>query len=203
MIVVRKKHVIKIIAATFSLIALTSCSYVFTGSGTILPPDIKKVYIAPVQNNSTQFGLSETMTEAYKDQFDAYGVITVVDNQSEADAVLRSQIKQLTRRSRTASSGTNTSLQLETTMIVSAELARTDGPILWKDSQMSVSKTFGTDASVVVTSSADFASGGIGGADIANLDSRELARGQEQTVLLLLTQQVAQNVYDQAVAPDF
>lgn len=184
-------------------VVVSGCGYTFTGSGTVLPPDVRKIYIPTVQNNSTQFGLADLMTEALRDQFDAYGVITLVDRQSEADAVLRAQIKQLSRRSRSATAGTNTSLQLETSMQMAAELARTDGTVLWRDPDMMISKSFGTDASVVVTSSADFASGGIGGVDIANLDSRELARGQEQAVLNALTRELAQKIYDQSIAPDF
>lgn len=186
-----------------AIVVFSACGYTFSGSGTILPPDVKKIFIQKAENSTTQFGLADTVTEALQDQFDAYGVITLVDNQSEADAVLRSRILQITRRTRTASSNTNTSVQLETTMKISAELVKASGAVLWRADNMSVSQTFGTDPSVVVASSASFASGALSGGSIANLDAREVARGQEQAVFQALSAQVAQTVYDQAVAPDF
>lgn len=182
---------------------VTGCGYAFTGAGSVLPPDVKKVYIPLAENNSTELGLADVVTEALREQFDSYGVVTVVDSQNDADAVLRTTITSVKRATRSTTSNTDAALQLDTRLALSAELVRVTGPVLWRDSDITVTKSFGGDRSVVITSSSDFASGSIGAADIATLDPREVARGQEQEVLNTLAEDAARKIYDDAVAPDF
>ena len=186
-----------------SCVLLVGCGYTFQGGGSVLPPDVTKIYIPTAQNNSTELGLAQLITQALQEQFDSYGVVQVVDKQAEADAVLRAKIMSVKRTTRTSTSRTDTALQLETTLTLAAELARVTGPVLWRENALKVSKVYGTDPSVVVTSSADFASGSISGQDINNLNENEISRGQEQEVLARLSEDVARQVYDQAVSPDF
>jgi outer membrane lipopolysaccharide assembly protein LptE/RlpB len=185
------------------LVLVSGCGYTFRGTGTVLPADVRKIYIPLVENNSTELGLSDTVTEALREQFDSYGVVTVVDKQSEADAVLRVTVTQVKRSTRSVTSATNAALQLDTKMSLGAELRRVTGAVLWRDNDVSVSKSFGGDSRVVVTSSADFATQSLGAGNITNLDPREVTRGQEQEVLRLLAEDAARQVYDQSVAPDF
>jgi outer membrane lipopolysaccharide assembly protein LptE/RlpB len=185
------------------LMIVSGCGYTFQGTGTVLPADVRKIFIPLAENNSTELGLADTVTEALREQFDSYGVVTVVEKQSEADAVLRVTITQVKRSTRSVTSSTNAALQLDTKMSLGAELRRVTGAVLWRDSDISVSKSFGGDRRVVVTSSADFATQSLGAGDITNLDPREVSRGQEQEVLRLLAEDAARQLYDQSVAPDF
>jgi outer membrane lipopolysaccharide assembly protein LptE/RlpB len=182
---------------------LSGCGYAFSGAGTILPPDVKNIYIPPVENNSTELGLSNTVTEALREQFESYGVVSIVERQSEADAVLTAKVMQVQRNTRTTSSNSDTARQLETTLLLSAELRRVTGPTLWRDDKISISRAFASDANVVVTSSSDFATGSISGSDLANLSVRDVARGQEAGALTAVAQEAARQIYDAAVAPDF
>lgn len=193
------KYMLAIVA--FGL--LTGCGYTFQGGGSVLPSDIKRISIPPVQNNTTESNLSSVMTEALRDQFERFGVVTVVDDPSEADAILRAKIVRVNRESRTSSSRTDTALQFDTVLTLAAELQRTSGTMLWRDNSISVSRAFGTTSGVVVTSSADFASGGLSASDLGALENREVARGQEQEALQNLVEQAARQIYDEAVAPDF
>jgi hypothetical protein len=92
---------------------------------------------------------------------------------------------------------------MQTTMLMTGELRRVTGPVLWRDNKIIVTQTFGADSSVVVTSSLDFAGGSIGAGDLAGLSSREVSRGQEAGALRALSEQAARQMYDKAVAPDF
>lgn len=185
------------------LLLASGCGYTFRGGGTVLPPDVKNIYIPIVQNNSTELGLGDTVTESLREEFDSYGVVTVVDSQSEADAILTAKILNIKRNTRTVTSNTQSALQVETQLNLSAQLARVNGQVLWSDDTISVNQTFGTDRSVVVTSSASFAGGALSAGDLPNLSSREISRSQEQEVFQQMSDNIARKIYEQAVAPDF
>lgn len=186
----------------FVLMTLGACGYTFRGSGSVLPPDVKSVYIPSVQNNSTKIGLGTLLTQALRDEFDSYGVVSVVDTEREADAVLTVEIVDV-KESAGAVSGTNTALQMDTVVFLKGELRKDSGELLWRDSQLKVQQTYGADGSSVVTSSVAFAGGSIASGDLGGLSSREVSRGQEGSVLASLVEDASRQIYDKAVAPDF
>ncbi len=185
------------------LVVFSGCGYTFRGSGSALPPDVKAIYIPQVDNNSTKLGLATVLTDAIRDEFDGYGTVSVVDSQNEADAVLKVTIVDVKETTSAVRANTNTSLQMQTTMFLTAELRRVTGPVLWRDNQIRVTQTFGADSSVVVTSSAAFAGGSISSGDLSGLSSREISRGQEASALNSLSEDAARQMYDKAIAPDF
>ena len=190
-------------ALLFIAVLLNGCGYTFQGGGSILPPDIKRIYVANVENNTTQLGLSQVVGEALQEQFDRYGVITVVAKQSEADAILKVKIADLKRTTRATQSNTDVALAQESALTLTAELQRVTGQVLWRDTAIKVTRGFGTTSGSVVTSSADFAGGSIGAGDLSNLSTREISRGQEQEVLIRLAEDAALFIYNNAVSPDF
>ena len=185
-----------------AIILLSACGYTLQGSGTILPPDVKNIYIPKVENDSAQLGLADIVTDALSDQFDSYGAVTVVDKQIQADAVLKVRVVSLTQSTDTVSSN-NTASQMDSTMILAGELRRVTGKVLWRDDQVRVTKNFATNASTVVTTSPDFASGSISSQDLSGLTQRELARGQQAQALLSMSADAAEIIYEKSVAPDF
>ena len=186
------------------LFAVSGCGYTFKGSGSLLPQDVKRVYVPLVENSSTEGGLSPLLTESLRDQFERYGVLTIVDDLNEADAVLKARILNVKRNTRTTTGGsTDTALQYDATMLVAAEIRRVNGSVLWRNQNLTVSRSFGTSKDSVVTGSADFAMGTISSSDLGGLDTREVARGQEGQSLQVLADQVAREIYDEAVTPDF
>lgn len=192
---------------TFCLLLLTvclsACGYTFRGSGSVLPPDVKAIYVPLAENNSTKLGLAEVVTEAMQEEFDSYGAVMVVERQSDADAILKVTITNVAETTSTVNASSNTAVQMDTTMYLVAELRRVTGPVLWRDAALSVTKSFGTNASVVVETSPDFASGSISSSDLSSLSTREISRGQEAEALMALSQDAARIVYTKAVAPDF
>jgi hypothetical protein len=198
----KKDDTMKYFGALISML-LAGCGYTFQGGGSVLPPDVTRIAIPLVENNSPEPGLAEVVTEALRDRFERFGVLTVVDGIDEADAVLYGKIDDVLRDTRTTTSSTDTDLQLDTILVMSAELRRVSGPLLWRASELRASRAFGTSSDVVVTSSPAFAGGLIGANTLLQLDTREVSRGQEQDALVELADQMARKIYEQAVAPDF
>ena len=182
---------------------LSACGYTFIGAGSALPADVRKVYIPVVENETTEHALTMTMTEALQDRFERYGVLSVVDNLSEADAVLNAKIISVDQDTETSTSGTDVALQYSVTMVLSAELRRVSGPVLWRNNSLRASQLFGATSDVVVKSSADFSSSSLSADDLSRMNTREVARVQESEALEVMADKIALMVYDQAVAPEF
>lgn len=202
---IRKFFVEAILIFSFAAagVWLTGCGYTFRGSGSVLPEDVKNVYIPLAENNSSEAGLSNTVTEALRDTFERYGVLRVVEDESAADAILKTRITRVKRATDTVTSATDSALQLATTITLSSELRRVTGPLLYRNPNVSVSETFGTQSDVVVTTSADFAGGNLNAGDLDALNTREVTRGQEEEAIIELAEKAANRIYDEAVAPDF
>lgn len=197
------KKILSILLCVGFLSSLLACGYSFQGSGSILPTNIKKIFVKDVVNNTIESAVGLIFTEALNDRFDRYGTFTVVDKESEADAVLTAEILDITRDTRSVTSGTDTALQLETTVQISANLTSKAGLLLWSNPAMVLSDTFGTAASSVVSSSADFAAGGLNASDLVGLNAREVSRDQEGQILEELLETAAKRVYEAAVLPEF
>jgi hypothetical protein len=156
-----------------------------------------------VDNLSTETGLTIIVTEAMRDRFERFGVLSVVDTQSAADAILKLAILSVKRDTSATASGTNTQLKQNAIITLAGELKKTTGEILWRSTGFTVTRPFGTTANVIVTSGPDFAASGLNSADLAGLGNREVSRGAERATFELLAVDAATKVYDEAVSPDF
>jgi outer membrane lipopolysaccharide assembly protein LptE/RlpB len=201
--VVQSKYFFQFYVLCGCLVVLCGCGYQFQGSGSALPPDVKFIAIPRVENITAEPGLSTVLTEALRDEFDRYGAVTVVENESQADAVLRTRLISVVRNTDTVTSTTDAALELSTSLTLAGELRRRSGGVLWRNDAVVVSKSFGADSGVVVTSSADFAGGSLGSQDLGSLDTREVSRSQEQEALVELADRAARTIYQEAVAPEF
>jgi hypothetical protein len=194
---------VRIVGLALVVVNILGCGYTFSGGGSVLPPDVKKVAIPLVENSSTETGLTTIVTEALRDQFERYGVLSVVEETIDADAILNARILKVRRSTSTVSARDDGGLQQDTSMVLAAELQRLDGSVLWRNKRIVVTKVSATSSDTVVTSSVDFAGGSLGANDLKGLGGREVTRGQEQEALNNLAEQAARIVYDQAVMPDF
>ena len=181
----------------------SGCGYSFQGSGSILPPDVKRVYIPMADNLTSEISLTMIVTEAMRDRFDRFGVLTVVDEQRDADAILKMAVLTIKRDTAATASGTSTEVKQNATITLAGELRKTTGEILWRNAGFTISKPFGSTSGLVVTSSADFAGSGQSAADLAALGNREVSRGQEKQTFEAIATDAAKRVYDEAVTPDF
>lgn len=179
------------------------CGYGFQGGGTSLPPEIKSVAILPVENNTTESGLSIQFQEALRSRFERYGVLQVVDSEEDADSIMEVKIIGLTTRVKNTASKTDAAVTADLVMTVSAELRKRDGTVMWRDSKFQEKTSFAGTGDVVVTSSSDFAQGGISAGALGGLDTLEISRGQREQALADLSDEMARQLYLEAVAEDF
>jgi outer membrane lipopolysaccharide assembly protein LptE/RlpB len=182
---------------------ISGCGYQFQGSGTSLPDDVRRIWIAPVKNNSTEQGVGQQLTEALRLRFERYGVVRTVDEPSEADAILRARIDSISTSVRDVAGDTDTALELELIMRVSGELKRRTGHTLWRNPYVESRTSFASVSNVVVVSSSDFAQGSIGSTELSSLSTREVSRGQQEQALQNLVDETARRVYLGAVAERF
>ena len=74
------------------LLLILGCGYQFVGRASALPPEIRKIAVPIVENNTFEPLLDERLTEAIKKGFIARPRLPVVNSASEADAVLKGKI---------------------------------------------------------------------------------------------------------------
>lgn len=192
------KNIITLIA-----LLLAGCGYTFSGGGTVLPPDVRKIAIPMAENRTVESGLARLITDSLREEFEKYGAVQVVESEKEADAVLDVVLERVTRESATVTTESQSDLQLDATIQLSATLEKRNGTVLWSQSGFTVSKPVGTTAGSVVTSSPFFQGGAFNAGDLTGQSSREVARGQEQSVFETISQEIARTIYEQAVAADF
>lgn len=182
---------------------LSGCGYTFQGSGSVLPVDVKSVYVEAVQNESSEPGLSRILTDALRDRFDRFGTVTVVDSPNQADALLSTRVKSVDRDTLTSTSATDAALQTRIKVSLASELKRSGGEILWRNPNMVVSKLSGAASGAVVTSSTSFLGGSLSAGDLGKLDNREVQRLEGQQALTAVAEDAAAAIYTAAVLPDF
>jgi Lipopolysaccharide-assembly len=182
---------------------LCGCGYTLAGSTTSLPKDVKAIFIPLVRNQTVEPTLTSLMTEALQDQVGQYGTIDIVDSANQSDAIFDIQLARLKRMVNTTTGDTDTSLQQSVSVVLNAQLRRTNGQILWRAENMEISQSYAATSSAVIATSPNVAGGNLGTADIAGLNSRELARGQEANALSQIATSAAKKLYDLAIAADF
>jgi outer membrane lipopolysaccharide assembly protein LptE/RlpB len=182
---------------------LIGCGYRLQGSGTILPADIKTIAVSSVDNDTTEPGLGLELEEALRTTFDGYGVLKVVEPGSSADIVLKTRILDVDTQVKSVTGATDRALEYDLVMTISAELRRKNGQVLYANPKLKASESFASTSNVVVTSSSNFAQGGIGSASLQGLETNELSRGQQQSALNDLIEEVSRILYLDAVAADF
>lgn len=192
-----------IAAAALAAGSLTGCGYQFQGSTSILPPDVKKIAIARVENDTTYSTVGYRLEEELRSQFERYGVVEVVDEARTADAVLYAKVTNVDTRVRNVTSETDVAIDEELFMTVSADLRRKNGQTLYRDSNILTTESFGAVADTVVTSSSSFAQGNISAQTLGNLGQREVSRGQQDQTLDSLVEETARKIYLNAVAAGF
>ena len=185
------------------LILSSGCGYQFQGAGSILPPDVKTVAISPTENRTTEPGLSQKFREALRERFDRYGAVKVVSDASSADAVLKTVIKEVSSQVRNTSGTTDQGVDQVMVVTISGELKKKSGQILWKTDNLQVYQSYAEVSGVVVTTAAGFAGSDQSAAQIGNLSSRELSRGQKLTSINAALEEASRQIYNSAVAEDF
>jgi hypothetical protein len=119
------------------MLIFVACGYRFSPGGEHIDPEIKKVFIEPLLNRTSQANLEDTFRLAMADQFIKGKRFVIVDSEEQADALIRGSIKAL---STTPLSYRTTNLAAEERMTLTVEIVfetRRDKQIIWRDDNFS------------------------------------------------------------------
>ncbi len=82
----------KILILAAVCVTAAQCGYRLRGTGSFLPPDIKRVSVPMFKNFSTRYNLDVTLTQGVIDQLVARGKVEVISDPENADAILVGEI---------------------------------------------------------------------------------------------------------------
>jgi hypothetical protein len=82
----------KIIAPAAACLLLVHCGYYLRGTGSSLPPNIKKIGVPMFKNLTTRFDLEVKLTQSVVDELVARGKAEVVTESGGVDALLTGEI---------------------------------------------------------------------------------------------------------------
>lgn len=71
-----------------SFLVLSGCGYSLVGKGSNLPPDIARVYVAPLENETGRSQVDQILTDAITQEMVTRRRYEVVNSAAESDAVL-------------------------------------------------------------------------------------------------------------------
>lgn len=137
-----------------ALLAWSGCGYRFSTGGN-LPKDVRSIYLAPLVNRSRDVGIDKEMVSALRGEFRRRGLLRVVQQLEEADAVLSGVIRSLDTRV-VAVNKEDEALQFETMLVVDMTLRRrSPDEVLWRArGSRLIGRHSGSRGAVVTTSSA-------------------------------------------------
>jgi len=95
---------------------MVSCGYHLRGTGSSLPPHIKKIQVPMFKNNTPRFELDVKLTQSVIDELVARGKVEITDDTASADAVLIGEISSF-RVNPIAFSGTDTADRYNITIV--------------------------------------------------------------------------------------
>ena len=124
---------VRFIILTTMFLVLAACGYHFSPGGEYIDPDVRKVFIEPFANRTSQANLEDTIRLAITDWFVRGRRFQIVDNEAQADAIFRGTVKSLTTA---PLSSRTTNLAAEERMTLTLELSfedRRTKKVIWKD----------------------------------------------------------------------
>lgn len=91
----------KILGASALLLTsllLSGCGYALVGRGSTLPTDVKRVFVAPLENLTTRSQVEQILTRAVVNEMLTRRRFEVINQEAGADAVLRGKVTSFTVR---------------------------------------------------------------------------------------------------------
>jgi len=78
--------------AALGALALSGCGYHVSGKGELMPKDVHAIYVAPFDNMTTHYRLTDAIPEAISREFVARTRYRLVKRPDDADAVLKGAV---------------------------------------------------------------------------------------------------------------
>jgi len=116
-----------------AILIMAGCGYRFSAGGEHIDPGIRKVFLEPFGNRTSEANVEDSFRLAMTDQFVKGKRFQIVDGEDQADALFRGTVKALAT---TPLSYRTTNLAAEERMTLTVELTfeeRRTRKIIWKD----------------------------------------------------------------------
>lgn len=185
-------------AALVALLLLAACGYRLGGMSRELPEGTRTISIRLFRNHTREQGLDLQLRHAIEEEFRRRGPLQVV-SPGEGDIELTGDIRRLTNTP-VAFSGTDEAVQYQGTMLVGLRLVqREGGKVLFEVPTLTATQDFAADRGVVISSSPRFQRGTMDARDLADLTNVQLIQARRTVAIRELLDQVARDVYRQAM----
>ena len=86
------------IAAALAALAVAGCGYSLAGKASNIPEDIREVYVEPLENATSRSQVDQILTQAILDELVTRRRFSLVNQQAEADAILRGEVLEFSVR---------------------------------------------------------------------------------------------------------
>ena len=172
--------------------SLAGCGYHLEGAGSSLPGDVQTIAIELLRNESLYEGVEADFTAALIDQFARGRKVQVVDDTTQADALVRGIIFRVLNRAVSFSSSDEV---VEFELIVQAAVGlqrQSDGKILWRDTNLVVREEYAATSEAVVTNSPDFVTRSSSIDDLATI---QVTEAEQREAVDRAARQFARTVY--------
>ena len=156
---------------------VAGCGYQFAEQNTVLPEDIRTVYIEPFVDRTRDVGLGQEVTSAVRSEFYRVGQLRIVDRVEEADAIVSGVIRSL--QSHVLSVNRRDSvLQYEAILTSEVTLRRREpSAVLWRQ-VLNFAEVYSGSRAAIVTTSSDFRRGTLDTLDVRRMTDVQLTESE-------------------------
>ncbi len=117
------------------LCLLSGCGYALVGTGNILDPSLKTLYVPAFVNKTTRVEIEQRVTQSVADEFVSRGRLRLVNNAKDADIILRGSMDTFNLAPVGFEQGRATQYQISITANIELLDHRHEDKVLWKNDQ--------------------------------------------------------------------
>jgi outer membrane lipopolysaccharide assembly protein LptE/RlpB len=185
----------RIAATALAVVWLVGCGYSFVTPGAHLPSGLRTVYVADIDDRSTDPELTDALERELRRILRSSGRFALASSHDAADAVLDVELVGTLSRP-VAFDDLDEVLDYETTMRVDAVLRSREGEVLWEGRGIGATRAHAAVAGAVITSSSAFQSTErLTDEDLASYDTVQLGEQRAKHARDQLVGDLAGNIY--------
>jgi hypothetical protein len=138
----------RIALAAILALAQLGCGYALVGRASSLPADIRAVYVAPLENETTRAQLEQFLTSALTNELVTRRRFTIVRNAGDADAQLQGAVTQF-RVTPVTFDADGRATEYEITIVAAMKFQRTGAgeAMVWENDRYLFRETYEIDES--------------------------------------------------------
>ncbi|MFQ5683199.1 MAG: LPS assembly lipoprotein LptE [Candidatus Binatia bacterium] len=177
------------------LLVGVGCGYHFSGQGPGFPKDVRTVFVNAFVNKTREVGMDMEIASALRSEFHRQGQLRVVDQVSQADAILSGVVRSLDRRVLSVNRE-NEVLQFQLALVVDVNLRRRiPDEILWRTRGTRLTEVYSGSRGAVVTTSSEFKTGTLDPRDVPRFTDIQITETLSHDAKVRLVERFAREVH--------